>query len=439
MVVEAKVRPFREIVGGKLILNFHPGQSKVWFAVKRFIFMLCGSQGGKTVLGPHWLEREIRTKGPGDYLAATSSYPLLSRKMLPELLYVFEDLYHYGVYNKLDKIFVFNQGKRKPNDKVLFPDATEPTRIIVGSAQNPESLEAATCKAAWLDEVGQKDFRRDSWEAVLRRLAINRGRVLGTTTLYGLGWLKSEIYDPWAKGTDSDIDIIQFDSVMNPAYPIEEYERMRRILPVWKFEMFQRGRFARPAGTIYDSFDAVHHVIKPFEIPLDWPRYVGHDFGVWNTAALWYAQNLSNGELILYREYLRGGISTFEHVSNWIEMSKGERIARRVGGASHEEGWRGDFTQAGWKIEKPVEKDVEAGIQKVYSVHKLGKLFVFNTCLNYLDEKQSYSRELDDNYEPTEKIEAKERYHLMDAERYILSEFATAPVVKRSTGQVWRW
>jgi len=438
MITETLVKPFREIEGGKLKLNLHPGQTRVWESVKRFVFMLCGSQGGKTVLGPHWLDREIKSRGPGDYIAATSSYPLLAKKMLPELLYVFEDLFHYGKYNKLDKIFIFNQEKKEKHDRVLFPDAGEPTRIIIGSAQNPESLEAATCKAAWLDEVGQMDFRRDSWEAIVRRLAINRGRVLGTTTLYGLGWLKTEVYDPWVKGEDKDIDIIQFDSTMNPAFPVEEYDRLMRNMPAWKFDMFHRGRWSRPAGLIYDSFNA-DHIVKPFDIPSDWPRYVGHDFGTRNMAALWYAQNPSNGELFLYREYLMGGISTFEHVSNWISSSKDERIARRVGGSATEEGWRGDCTQAGWRIEKPVEKDVEIGIAKVYSLEKLGKKFVFNTCLGYLDEKQTYSRELDDNYEPTDKIENKSMYHFMDCERYILGEFATAPAVKRTVPQVWRW
>ena len=43
----------------------------------------------------------------------------------------------------------------------------------------------------------------------------------------------------------------------------------------------------------------------------------------------------------------------------------------------------------------------------------------------YLDEKTSYSWELDEgSYEPIPgKIQNKSRYHLMDAERYILSDF----------------
>ncbi|KKM27353.1 hypothetical protein LCGC14_1575660, partial [marine sediment metagenome] len=98
-VIDAKTKTER--------LYLHPGQVKVWDSEKRIIAMICGSQGGKTVLGPAWLEREIRRRGPGDYLAVTSSYPLLSKKMLPEFRYLFEDVYHYGTFNKLDKIFIF--------------------------------------------------------------------------------------------------------------------------------------------------------------------------------------------------------------------------------------------------------------------------------------------------------------------------------------------
>jgi hypothetical protein len=45
---------------------------------------------------------------------------------------------------------------------------------------------------------------------------------------------------------------------------------------------------------------------------------------------------------------------------------------------------------------------------------------VFNTCKGYIDQKHSYSRELDELDQPTEKIENKEDYHFMDAERYIM-------------------
>ena len=426
MVTEIKVKPFREIKSdGTLVVNFHPGQVKTWLSKKRIIDMQAGSQGGKTSFGPHWLDREIRTCGPGDYLVGTSTFPLLDRKLLPEFLYVFGDLFHYGVYDQNRKIFTFHSKKtaKKKTDYVLFPDSDVPVRVIIGSAQNPESMESATVKGVWLDECGQKQFKRETWEAVQRRTLINKARILMTTTLYGLGWLKTDIYDEWLKG-NPDIDVIQFDSTANPAFPLDEFQRMQKMMPAWKFDMFHRGRFSKPAGLIYDAFDSVNDIIEPFEIPAHWPRYVGHDFGPINTVSLWKAYDPSTGIFYTYRDYSMGQLSTFEHVTNWIELSKGERIASRMGGSPTEDGWRGDFSQAGWRIDKPLDKSVWSQINRVYGFEKLHKHKVFRTCRNYLEEKQTFSRELDANYVPIEdKIENEEIFHFMPSERYMMTQF----------------
>ena len=246
--------------------------------------------------------------------------------------------------------------------------------------------------------------------------------MLITTTLYGIGWLKSEVYDPWRKG-DEDFDVIQGDSIDNPAFPESEYRRAERTMPRWKFNLFYRGMFERPAGLIYDAFDEDVCKIKRFALNPEWPRYVGHDFGPQNTAAIWYAENPATGFFFCYRAYKAGGMSAFEHAREWSRMSRGENILRRVGGARHEEGWREDFTAAGWPIMAPAEFEVEVGINRVYGWHKTNKLFVFDDVGLYLDEKLAYSRVLDDNHEPTEKIANKSSFHLMDAERYILCGF----------------
>ena len=182
-VKEKKQSPpqFREILGNQLHLNFHRGQKEVWFAKERFIAMLGGTQSGKTCLGPHWLLREIQDKGPGDYLIVTSTYPLLNLKLLPEFLYVFNDLMHLGSWSKSERTFTFwNKKTNNPKDKrrVMYPG--KETRVIIVSATNPESIESATAKAAWLDEAGQTQFGRDAFEAVRRRLSLAQGRILIT-------------------------------------------------------------------------------------------------------------------------------------------------------------------------------------------------------------------------------------------------------------------
>lgn len=412
---------------GRLRLHFHPGQWRAWQSSARFVLVLAGTQGGKTAFGPHWLLREIQTCGPGDYLVIAPTYPLLAKKALPEFLRLFETWLSLGTYHHQDRVFRFSS----PGAKRIHGDShnrRQPTKVYFGHAQDPESLEAATGKAAWLDEAGQRKFRLGSWEAVQRRLAIHQGRILITTTPYDLGWLKQQLYDPWksarqAAGSHPLIEVVCFDSTENPAFPREEFQRARDSLPRWKFDLFYRARFTRPAGLIYDCFDPARHVVPRFRIPQEWPRYLGMDFGATNTAALFAAQELADGKptgrLYYYREYHPGKRTPAEHVQALLEHEP--RLPIACGGAASEDEWRLEFARAGLPILAPPVRDVEVGIDLVYAAHRRQEILVFQDLNHYLEQKQSYSRVVNDAGEVQQEIEDKSAYHLLDAERYLIS------------------
>ncbi|MEE8472948.1 MAG: terminase [Dehalococcoidia bacterium] len=413
-------------------LNMHDGQIRAFESTARFVFMLAGPQGGKTCFGPHWLHRKILKGGPGDYLAVTSTYDQFKLKMMPELRTVFEDLEGIGRYWAGSRVMeLCDPGGRflaKHQDDRMW------ARIILRSAEARVGLEAATARAAWLDEVGQPSFTRGAYEAILRRLSLAQGPLLGTTTLYEWGWLKNEIYDRWVGG-DPDIEVVQFDSLMNPAFPRAEYERARRTLPGWKFNLMYRGIFEKPAGLVYDCFDEAACLVPRFPIPDHWHWYVGHDFGSANPAAMFYTVDPTHTGLIYaVAEYQPGSRSVFEQVEDFKKITEGRYVIKRIGGSHQEEGWRGDYTAHGWPIQEPKDtvRDVEVGIGKVYALHKLNRVMVFSDLHNYLDQKQSYSYRLNRAYQPSEEIEDRARFHLMDAERYILSDFV--PETMRSGG-----
>ena len=324
-----------EVAGGGVRPRLHPGQSRAWDSDKRFVFVLAGTQGGKTSFGPWWLWREIDRRGPGDYLAVTASYDLFKLKMLPQLRRVFEHLLGCGRYWPAEKVIELGE-PLQDGFRLWARRAADPMwgRIILRSAQSDGGLEAATANAAWLDECGQDRFTVETWEAVLRRLSLPQGRVLGTTTLYNRGWLKARIYDPWQHG-DPDIDVVQFASVLNPGFPKREYDRARRELPTWKFRMFYQGQYDRPAALVYSAFDEAACVVEPFVIPLHWRRLAGIDFGGVHTAALFFAEDPDSGRLYAYREYLEGGRTAAQHVAAW----QGEGVSRWVGGAQSEGQW----------------------------------------------------------------------------------------------------
>lgn len=405
----ATIRPYRELLpNGEIRLNMHYGQIAVMMSKAREILALAGVQGGKTSCGIDWIGREIRLRGIGDYLVVSATYPLMQYRLLPEFLEVFETMQHLGRWREADKLFEFSANK---------------TRVFFGTATNPESLESATAKAALADEAGQAQFHREAREALLRRLSRHQGRILYPTTPYQLGWLKTELFDR-AKQPGSDIEVISWPSTANPVFPQAEMDRAKRVMPGWKYRMFYEGKFERPAGLIYDAFDESTCKIHRFPIPTTWPRYVGHDFGTANPAAMFYAQDPGTGYFYAYGEYKPGpGRSTREHVQEFKRLTEGVNVLKRAGGSHQEEEIREAYRANGWFIQEPKIHDVAAGIDRVYALHKLNKLFVFDDLQKYLDEKLSYSYALNDQYEPTDEIEDKSSYHLMDAERYILSDF----------------
>jgi len=419
-------------------VRFHAGQLRAWASRKRVLLTLAGVQSGKTVFGPYWLLREIQERGPGDYLVVTPTYPLLAQKLLPSFRRVFESGFRLGRYVATPTArFQFSPAGGRRLWRAA-PDCE--TNVFFGHASNPESLASSTGKAAWLDEAGQGGFKAESWDEIQARLSVHEGRVLITSRPYNLGWLKQRVYDPWERERKAGrahphIDVVHFRSIDNPTFPREEYERARRDLPPWKFALMYDAVFTRPAGLIYDSFDEHKHKVPRFKLPDQWPRVLGLDFGGVNTAGVFYAVEMLRdggvwtGRLYAYREYKAGSRTAAEHVHHLL---KGEPSPpHTVGGSASEGQWRDEFRAAGLPVREPPIKDVEVGIDRVYGAHRRGEILVFEDLAGYLEEKLTYSRELDDRGEPTEKIEDKHRFHFMDAERYALA-WAKAPAGEAS-------
>ena len=62
------------------------------------------------------------------------------------------------------------------------------------------------------------------------------------------------------------------------------------------------------------------------------------------------------------------------------------------------------------------------GIDRVYQLLSDWSLVVHDSCVNLLSEIGNYRRKLDRGGNPTEAIESKEDFHLLDALRYVVAE-----------------
>jgi hypothetical protein len=72
-------------------------------------------------------------------------------------------------------------------------------------------------------------------------------------------------------------------------------------------------------------------------------------------------------------------------------------------------------------VVEPLVGDVEVGIQTVYGLMAEHSLTVFRSCSRWLDEVGTYSRKMDASGQPTDAIQDKDTFHLLDSTRYVLA------------------
>ncbi len=400
-----------------------PGQKRLLFNfTDRILAAVAGTGGGKTYTGYLWLHSRMEAYPGFTWGMAEPTWKMLDRIILnssdpdrPTLEQYLQRAGHKPVYSKGEQIIRTAYGQ-----------------IYLYTAENPNTMQGAPLRGFWLDEGGQMALL--AHETALQRISMMQGQELITTTPYNMGWLLTEIVNKKGKG----IAVEQWRSIDRPGFPRESYEYMRQHLPAWRFSMLFDAQFEKPAGIIYHTFNEAVCVIDRFPIPKTWLIYAGHDFGPDNPAALFTAQDTDTGNFYHFAEYLPGaGISVYERVEAWKKIVAGYNVIRRVGGAPAEEDSRELCNAHGWVITAPKIKHVEPQIDKVVGMHQLNKVYVFRDLVHYLDEKRTFSRKLDDAGQTTQEIDNEAKFHLMSAERYVLSDFTPETVVISNTHPIY--
>jgi len=195
---------------------------------------------------------------------------------------------------------------------------------------------------------------------------------------------------------------------------------------------------------VYGNFNDSVCKIKRFNIPENWPIYVGHDFGKANPAALFLAQNPGTGEFFVWHEYTPGARSAHEHVKAFEEIialpsGKKRNVIKRVGGnVTTEDEIRQAYTSHGWPITPPKIRKVNAQIDRVRGLMELNKIYIFDDLDGLLREIYNFMWVLDEDNKPTDKIKNEAQYHLLACLRYIASDF-TPETVASDRVKVYRF
>lgn len=446
---------------------FHDGQKAVFASTAQDVVACAGNQGGKGWTQPEWLLRElqrcapiIRRDGWGTVIFAGPTLTLLSAQTIPTLRRVFEDREKLGrqILGNKPSFRFSREGVRK----LLGFDIDDILKVDFAYANDSSNLESTTAIIGVWDEAGQKENKQESLEAFNRRLGVARsttfadvlqyapdwwierfynvegpdatfGRRLWGTTPYEWNWFKNLVYD-LALARRDGFDLVNWPSWMNPRQSREKCEAVRATMPEWRWQMMYLGLFTKPAGVIYDTFDYAEDTIDDFEVPDSWPKWPGVDFGAINLAGVVLTEvpesvkdfrvgdvHIPPKTLLLIREYHAGRQKTYpDHIA---AIRGPYKLQTGAGGNKHgEDDSREAFRANGMPLEEPPVNDVEVGIGCVYAQVKSKGLKVFRSCTGIIADFQGYSREVDVNGDPTEKIADKSSWHRLDALRYLVAK-----------------
>lgn len=199
--------------------------------------------------------------------------------------------------------------------------------------------------------------------------------------------------------------------------------------PVYLRDAVQYGKPTRAGSAVY-PVDEKEFVIDPIPIPKHFRWVYGLDTGLHNTAACWAAYEADKDIIYIVSDYKAGGVTESGDIIDYTIHGTRIKTRSRVLSGMDDMPGVGDaaavnikdgskmldlYRACGLALFLP-DKAVNAGVATVTERLQNGKLKVFRTCEQWLDEYRSYRTEVKDG---VVKI-IKSNDHLMDATRYIV-------------------
>jgi phage terminase large subunit-like protein len=173
------------------------------------------------------------------------------------------------------------------------------------------------------------------------------------------------------------------------------------------------------SGMVY-PVDEDEFVVEPFEIPKHWPKAFALDPGFSSKcAAIWGAWDQDSDVIYLYSEHYQGLENPTVHIDAIRRRGSWINCIIDPAGANIEDGRRTKtaYVEAmhvvnrDWRV-FDAQKSWTAGYMEMYSRLSSGRLKVFNTLRNFLDEIRRYHK--DDKGQIVDTPD-----HLLDAARYL--------------------
>jgi phage terminase large subunit-like protein len=265
----------------------------------------------------------------------------------------------------------------------------------------------------WLDEEPPEDVYT---ECVMRGRDVD-GQILATfTPLSGRTPLVSR-YLAHEKERTTGRSIVSVMCGMDDVPHLTEQEKLELLaaVPHWQRQARRTGAPVVGTGLVY-PVDEAKYVINSLPLQAHWRRGFGFDYGIHNTAFVYFAIDDDTDTVYVYKDYKDGDKPIAVHASAMLANGK---WIKGVGDASAKDSDGSQivakYKQAGvdMALATKGKGSVTAGIEEVLSRLESGRLKVFRNCTALLNEIRQYA------FDEKGQIK-KENDHVLDALRYAI-------------------
>ena len=180
--------------------------------------------------------------------------------------------------------------------------------VLGRNLKNHQKFGSFKLAGAWIDECNEEGIDESFFLQLRGRMRSTRGRgcLILTGNPGGRNWVYKRFFahkfDPTAKSFNSH-EGFQAGTEENLYLPETYLQQMRETYPEDWLEKYFAGSFDVFEGQILDNFRPEVHLIDPFRIPAEWPRYRAVDHGLTApTACTWHATDFE-GNVVTYSEY----------------------------------------------------------------------------------------------------------------------------------------
>ena len=287
-------------------VQLHRKQNEVFQDTHRFRVVCAGRRSGKTVLG-HVTILDWATKAVGLYWIISPTYRQAKQIHWRHLQH-----------------FIPRDWVLKKNEVELSITLKNGSIIELKGAENPDALRGVKLRGLVIDEIASIRNWEWLWSEVLRpTLTDYQSPALFISTPKGY----NHFYELYQAGQidngDGGYKSWRFTSYDNPYIPKGEIDNAKKELTEDTFAQEYLADFRKHTGLAHKQWDREIHLIESFDVPNEWNRGRGFDFGdVHYTASVRIAID-GEDNWFLETSYMDNNKDTKQHAEAILSMDYG--------------------------------------------------------------------------------------------------------------------